>query len=849
MTRSQWLLTWLEEAGRDLRHTLRSLARNKAFAAIVVMTLALGIGANTAVFSVVNAVVLTPLRVAGAERLVRSVTVNNGVPQPISDASTYKVWRDDRESFEDVSAYRLDFVNLTADREPEQVPVARVSEGFFRLFRASLAGGRTFSVDEDRPGGPAVAVLSYGLWTRRYAADPAAIGRTISLGSVPHVIVGVTARDFDSEQFEPSPDVFVPLQADPERVDGASIFQISARLRPGVTLPSANARLGVAYDAFAARSRPESIRRAGRAAWTAQPLRDAMVGSVRPSFNLLLGAVGLLLLIACANIANVLLVRADVRKRELAIRAAIGAGRWRIVRQLLIESLVLSLAGGAVGLLAGPIAMRALLTLYPGNNPFLLGGSSGIPRLVDAASQVAVDGRVLLFTLTVSVVAGIIFGLLPSLHVGRADLNAILLRSNSASSGGRRLSGRALVVAAEVALAVVLVVGAALLVRTSLALRTVEPGFDPDGVLTMRMSVTGTRFETRDGITELARGGIAQLQTIPGVARASTTCCMPLETVWQLPFVMASRAGQGLTTAGAMSFHGFAGWTFVSPGYFDVFNVPIVRGRDFSDADDANAPGVAIINEAMARRFWPDGDPLNDRLIVGRGMRPAYDADPVRQIIGVVGNVRDTGLTSNPRPAIYVPMAQLPDGVTVANVRLLPLVWIARTTVEPMSLRQAMEKGLQTASGGLPVARVRRMSDVVSESTARTRFDTWLMTAFGACALLLAAIGIYGLAAYWVQQRTKEIGIRVALGAESSRIARMVVWQGMRLAFAGLVVGTIAALGLARLMTAFVFGVPPHDPVVFVSIPLLLGLVALVAAWIPARRASRIDPRHTLRAE
>jgi hypothetical protein len=266
MTRSDLLLTWLEEAGRDVRHTLRSLVRNKAFTAIVVMTLGLGIGANTAVFSVVNAVVLTPLRVPGAERLVRSVTVNNGVPQSISDASTYKVWRDDRESFEDVSAYRLDFVNLTADREPEQIPVARVSEGFFRLFRASLTGGRVFSTDEDRPGGPAVAVLSHGLWTRRFAADPGAIGRTISLGRVPHVIVGVTARGFDSEQFEPGPDVFVPLQADPEHVDGASIFQISARLRPGVTPSTANARLAVAYDAFAARSRPESMRRARRTA-------------------------------------------------------------------------------------------------------------------------------------------------------------------------------------------------------------------------------------------------------------------------------------------------------------------------------------------------------------------------------------------------------------------------------------------------------------------------------------------------------------------------------------------------------------------------------------------------------
>ena len=848
MTHSLPLAARIEETARDLRHTLRSLSRQKSFTAVVVLTLALGIGTNTAVFSLVSAVVLAPLRAPDAARLVRSVTVNNGVPQPISDATTYKVWLDDRDSFQDVSAYRLDFVNLTAEREPEQIPVARVSEAFFRLFGAAIVAGRTFSADEDRPGGPAIAVLSHGLWTRRFAADRAVVGRTISLGSVPHVIVGVTGPDFETEQFEPTPDVFVPLQADPQRVDGASIFQIAARLRPGVTPTSADAKLAVAWDAFAARSRSDAVRRARRSAWTAQPLQDAMVGSMRSSFNLLLGAVGLLLLIACANIANLLLVRADVRTRELAIRAAVGAGRWRIVRQLLIESLVLSLAGGAVALLVGPIAMRALLTLYPETNPFVLGESTTIPRLVDAGSQIGVDGRVLLFTLAVSIVTGVIFGLLPSMHIGRTDLNAVLMRGG-ASSGRRRVSGRALIVVVEVALAVVLVAGAALLVRTSLALRTVQPGLDPDGVLTMRMSVTGTRYETRDGITELARNGIGRLQQIPGVARASTTCCMPLETVWQLPFVMASRAGQGLTTAGAMTFHGFAGWTFVSPGYFDVFRVPILRGRDFSDADDANAPGVAIINEAMARRYWPNSDPLDDRLIVGRGMRPAYDADPIRQIIGIVGNVRDTGLRSNPRPAIYVPMAQLPDGVTGPNVRLLPLVWIARTSVEPLSLRVPIETNLLAASGGLPVARVRRMSDVVAESTARARFDTWLMTAFGASALVLAAIGVYGLAAYWVQRRSKEIGIRVAIGAGSSEISRMIVLQGMRLAFAGVVIGTIGALALARLMTAFVFGVPPHDPVVFVSIPLLLGVVALVAVWIPARRAGRIDPLLMLRAE
>jgi predicted permease len=388
-----------------------------------------------------------------------------------------------------------------------------------------------------------------------------------------------------------------------------------------------------------------------------------------------------------------------------------------------------------------------------------------------------------------------------------------------------------------------------LLILTSLALRRVDPGFRPENVMTMRMAVSGTRFETRAGISELARAGVERLQAIPGVARASTTCCMPLETVWQLPFVIASRSGAGLRQAGPMSFHGFGGWTFVSPGYFDVFGVPILKGRDFSFADDAGAPGVVIINEAMARRYWPNGDPLNDQLIIGRGMRPAYDEEPVRRIIGIVGNIRDTGLRDEARPAMYVPMAQEPDGVTVVNVKLLPLVWIARTTTEPHRLSGPIKSALESSVGQLPVTRIRALTDVVSESTSRNRFNSSLMTVFGFCALGLAAIGVYGLVTHWVQQRSREIGVRLALGADSLGIAMMVVRQGMRLAAIGVGIGIVGALGLARAIQGFLFGVPANDPIVFVSIPLLLSLVALIAVSIPAWRAGRIDPLQALRIE
>jgi predicted permease len=765
-------------------------------------------------------------------------------------AYTLKAWKELRDVFEDVSAHRLDSVPLMGTSEPEQISVGRVSESFFRLFGASLIAGRTFNPDEDRPNGPAVVVLSYGLWVRRFGADTNIVGQRVALGSVPHTVVGVIASEFDSEQFEPRPDVWVPLQADPDHFDGGSIYQVTARLRPGVTPDAADAALAVEYARLTTSrgGTPASATRQVR--WLAEPLQTAMVGSARSSLNLLLGAVAFLLLIACSNVANLLLARAEARTREMAIRAAIGAGRARLVRQLLIESLVLSAIGGAVGLAIGVLATQALLRLYPGSNPFMLGALGSIPRIGEAGAAVTVDWRVLGFALVMSIGTGLLFGLAPSRHVGRPALNPLLQHATSGPGASRRrFDARALIVVAEVALAVILVVGATLLVLTSVALRRVDPGFKSENVLTMRMAVSGTRFETRAGISELARAGVDRVEAIPGVVRASTTCCMPLETVWQLPFVIASRSGEGLRQAGSMSFHGFGGWTFISPGYFDVFGVPILKGRDFSFADDANAPGVVIINEAMARRYWPTGDPLNDQLIIGRGMRTAYDEEPVRRIIGIVGNVRDTGLRDEARPAMYVPVAQEPDGVTSVNVKLLPLVWIVRTATAPHSLSGPVKAALESSVGQLPVTRVRALSDVVSESTARTRFNTWLMTAFGFCALGLAAIGIYGLVTHWVQQRSREIGVRLALGADALGIGAMVVRQGMRLAVIGVAIGIAGALGLAQAIRGLLFGVPANDPIVFVAVPLLLSLVALAAVSIPAWRAGRIDPLQTLRSE
>jgi putative ABC transport system permease protein len=834
----------MRELWQDVTYALRTFRRQPGFAIVAILTLTLGISANTAIFSVVNTVVLRPLKAPDGAALVRFITTT-GASTSIAGAQSFDVWRQQTAVFEDVSAHRLEYVNMTEGNEPEQIPIARVTAEFFRLFGAQVLNGRTFFASEDRPGGPLVAVLSHALWTRRFQDDPTVLGRRISLGNVPYVVVGILSPEFDSEQFDPKPDVWVPFQLDAHRVDAGNLFTVTGRLTPGTTHTAANAQLAVAAAA-SRREAPGSL--SARTAWSVEPLRDAMVGSVRSSLNLLVIAVGLLLLIACVNVANLLLVRADLRTREMAIRAALGAGRRRILRQLLTESVVLSFMSGALGLVVGRVGVRMLLLMYPGNNPFRLGDTTAaLPRIGAGGAAVTVDWRVFAFTIAASVVTGVTFGLMPALHASRVDLVSAMKRVVG-GRGGRHLKVGATLVVVEVALALMLLVGAALLIRTSMALRAVDAGFDAHNVVTMRTSVTATRFETQAGIAALIREGATQIRAVPGVVAATATCCMPLETVWQLPFVVSGRPPATLTRTSSLAFTGFSGWTFVAPEYFNVLRIPIIRGRDFTERDTASAPGVVIINEEMARRFWPSGDPLNDRLIIGKGMRPEYDQEPIRQIVGIVGNVRDIGLTRPARPAMYVPMAQEPDGVTTQNVRLLPIVWMVRTATPPLMAATSIEKALQQASG-LPVARIRSMDQIVAESTARSRFDMWLMTLFGGCALMLSAIGVYGLMAYSVRQRTAEIGIRMALGADANSVRRMVLRQGMALAISGIIVGLVSSLSFARVMSGFLFGVVPRDPVIFTTVTFLLAGVAFIAVWLPAQRATLLDPVTALRQE
>jgi putative ABC transport system permease protein len=814
---------------KDLKQSLRILRQNPAFTLAAVAALALGIGANTAIFSVVNAVLLRPVDAPDPDRLVLFMNTSPQGSGPAASPAKFEHYRRQADVVTEVSAFRTGVVNDTSGDVPEQLRSGQVTADFFRLFGAPIARGRTFDASEDAPGGPQVAVLSYELWTRRFASDPNILGRAISLSGAPHVVVGVLGP-FSFREFGPKPDVWVPFQLDPNTRDQGHYFTAAGRLRPGVALEQAQARLDVSAAQFRARF-PNALQ-AG-ASFGVEPIGRALVRNVRSSLFVLAGAVSFVLLIACANVANLLLLRASGRTREMAIRAAIGGSRGRIVRQLLTESVVLSLLGGALGLALGVLGMRALLAL----------NTAGLPRVGDAGALVGLDGTVLAFTFGIAVATGLVFGLIPALQTSRVDLTTSLKEGGGRSgTGARQNLSRALLVITEVGLAVVLLVGSALLIRTAVALARVNPGFDAANVLTMRMSLTGPQYASAAAVTALVRAGAERLRAMPGVETVSATCCVPLQGGYGLPFIIA---GRPLTDG---PFHGGGNWTTVSPGYFEVFRIPITRGRSFTDHDDTGGVPVVIINEAMARQFWPEGNALQARLTIGRGVMREFAAEPDRQVIGIVGDTRDNGLNADPQPRMFIPQAQVPDAANALNVRLSPMAWVVRTRPTPQTVSQAIQEELRRATG-LPVSNVQTMSEIISLSTSRQRFNMWLMTIFGGSALLLAAIGIYGLMAYSVAQRRQEIGIRLALGAQAATVRNMVVWQGMRLALVGVAIGLAGAFGLARFITTFLFEVDRWDPLVFSGVPTTLALVALVAIWIPALRASRVDPLKALRYE
>ncbi|MCU1292030.1 MAG: hypothetical protein JWP08_880, partial [Bryobacterales bacterium] len=621
---------------------------------------------------------------------------------------------------------------------------------------------------------------------------------------------------------------WVPFQLDPETDNQGHYFLAAGRLKEGVSLQQAKAVLDSSTSAYRQRF-PTALEKG--TSFTAVTLKESLVQDARKSIWVLAAAVGFVLLIACANVANLLLARAEARKREIAIRGALGAGRGRIVRQLLTESLLLAFAGAILGLLLGIAGIRALLAV----------NTAGLPRVGEDGTLVSLDWRVLLFTIAITLVTTLMFGLFPAWHSARKDLNTAIRESASRSgSGFRQNSTRTMLVMTEIALAVVLLVGAGLLIRTAAALYSVNPGFDARNVLTMRMSLAGKSYRTSAAIEQLVRRATERINAIPGVELSSATCCIPLEGGYGLPFKIM---GRPLTEG---PFHGGGGWKTVSPGFFEVFRIRLIRGRTFNERDNHTGPPAVIINETMAKRFWPKRNPLRDQILIGKGMMPQLQDEPPRQVIGIVADQRDGSLNQNPEPEMYIPNGQATDAIQSLNVDLTPVAWVVRTRGNPTKLRAAIEERLRQLTG-LPVTDTRTMEEVISRSTSRERFHMLLMSVFGGVSLLLAAIGIYGLMAYSVEQRTQEIGIRMALGAEQRDVRAMVMRQGVTFALIGIVIGVAGALALAKQIASFLFGVNAWDPFVFVTIPVLLFASAVGAIWWPALRATRVDPATALR--
>jgi putative ABC transport system permease protein len=811
----------------DIKHALHLFVKSPGFTFAAVAALALGIGANTAIFTVVNAVLLKPLGYPDSDRIMQILLTSPQGSGPGASIPKFQVWQQQTSIFKDVAAY--DFAgpgfNITGDR-PELIHGIHVTEGYFRVFGAPVALGRTFTRQEDSPNGGHVVVLSYGLWQRRFGGNSKVVGQSLSLASEPYTIIGVLGRDFKSD---PEAEIWIPFQFEANSINQGHFFLGAAMLKPGVTVAQANAQMKLAYAEFR-RKFPDADPKGG---FAVQPLRDSIVRDAKTSLLILLGAVGLVLLIACANVANLLLVRATGRKREFAIRAAMGASRARVIRQLLTESVILAVTGGALGLALGFLGVRWLLAISP----------AGLPRVGEDGAAVGVDWRVLGFTLLVSCATGILFGLFPAFSVSRTDLNSTLKESSNRSGTSFRTGKtRAVLVVTEVALALVLLVGAALLIRTFVALRAVNTGFDAHNVLTMEMSLNGDKFSKTAVVAQLSRDGRDRLNRIPGVESSTFSCCLPVQGQFGLPFAIIgkpvdpSKGQQG------------AGWMHASADYYKTFKIPVKRGREFNVSDMAASPHVVIINEAFAKQFFPNENPVGQQIAVAKGMGPPFE-EPARTIVGVVGNTHDSGLDQDTPPLMVIPDTQVLDAMTELNAKIVPLRWAVRTHGDPRQLSNVIAEQLRQASGGFPVARIKTMDEIVSSTTSRQTFNMMLLSIFGAIALTLAAIGIYGLMAYSVQQRTQEIGIRMALGADRTTIRKLVVWSGMKLALVGVALGIAASFGLTRLIASFLFGVKTWDPTAFIAVPAVLCAVAFVAVWLPAMRASRVEPMSALRVE
>jgi putative ABC transport system permease protein len=810
---------------QDIRFALRLLIKNRGFAVVAVLTLAVGIGGNTAIFSLVNAVLLRQLPYKNPDQLVRIWSVRTDRDKSNFSLPDFIDYRDENQTLEKISGFSSWNANLVSVGEPERVFGVRSSANIFQTLGVNAEIGRTLLNEDDNSGNQRFVVLSHGLWNRSFGMSADIVGKQLTLDDESYTVAGVLPPDFAFPGMVDA-DIVVPLvpDADPLRKERGSIsfLNVIGRLKEGITRQEAETDLNVIASHL---QELYPVTNASKKGARLVPLHEELVGNFRLAFLVLSAAVGLVLLIACANLANLVLAKASTRYREMAIRLALGATPGRLVRQLLTENILLALLGGSLGLMLTRPAMKAIVALTP----------ASLPRV----GEIDIDARVLLFTLLISLSSGVLFGLMPTLNISKLSLTEELKGTGKgASDGSRKNSVRNLLILAEVALSLLLLIGAGLLAKSFLRLQAISPGFAIKNLLVMRLSLPKAQYSKPELVSAFYEQLSARIEYLPGVESVGATSVLPLSGAnTRINFSILGRPPLSPSEKPVTQYR------MTSPDYFRTMNIPILSGRDFTNRDTLHSQPVAIINDSFARRYWPDESPIGAHIKIDDNNHAPREVE----IIGVVGDVRHVGLHADPAPEIYVPFSQIPE----ENVSLLTnnMNWVVRTSAEPLTLAGAVRREIQSVNGNIPASNTRSMEQFLSSSLAPSRFNLFLIGIFAIVALILASTGIYAVISYSVAQRTQELGLRMALGAQQLDVFKLVVGGSLKIVLIGVALGLVGAYILTRVMSNLLFGISVTDPSTFVLMPLLLIIIALVASYIPARRAAKVDPMIALRSE